>query len=182
MLAIPEGSLYADAKKKFLKVAMANHPDTHGSRADLTDAERGEMRDAFIAARHAFEALAEDPSDGTAVRVRDLVVDGDPARAREENFDSWFRGETGWNSPFQLDMDPETMKEVAKMTETIGAGESGGLDRDGGMWALARMISSAVKSGGDAATLLRLEGGDPDGKAGGRNRSMNGELRRRRKR
>ena len=181
VLSVPDGSLYRDVKKKFLKIAMANHPDTHSSRGDLTDEEREKMRDAFIAARVAFESLAEDPADGTAVRVQDLLAD-DP-KSRDENFDSWFRSETGWNSPFQFDMDPDTMKEVAKMTETIGAGDAGGLDRDGGMWALARMVASAVKSGGDAATLLRLEAGDSDAKGGaGRNRNMNGELRRRRKR
>ncbi len=176
---MPEGSLYKDVKKKFLKIAMANHPDTYSSKGDLTDEERDAMRDAFIAARVAFESLAEDPSDGTAVRVQDVL---DDPRTREENFDSWFHSETGWRTPFHFDMDPETMKEVAKMTETIGAGDSGGLDRDGGMWALARMVASAVKTGSDAATLLRLEAGDGDGKGGGRNRSANGELRRRRKR
>jgi hypothetical protein len=35
-------------------------------------------------------------------------------------------------------MDPETMKEVANMTGTIG----GGLDQDEGVWALSRMVTS----------------------------------------
>ena len=48
------------------------------------------------------------------------------------------------------------------------------------MWALARMVTSAVKKGGDAASILRLESGDVKG--GGKNPGMTGELRRRRKR
>ena len=64
------------------------------------------------------------------------------------------------------------MKEVAAMTETIG----GGLDRDGGMWALARMVTASVKAGSDAAVMLRLESGDV------KDRVINGQLRRRRKR
>jgi hypothetical protein len=167
---MPEGSLYKDVKRKFLKIAMTNHPDTHSE--DLSDEDREKMRDIFISARIAFESLTEDSSDGTAVRVEDIVDNN------EENFDSWFKHETGLNTPFHFDIDPETMKEVAKMTEKMG-GESGGLDRDGGMWTLARMVTSAVKTGGDAATILRLEGGDVKG---GKGVSVGGELRRRRPR
>lgn len=42
------------------------------------------------------------------------------------------------------------------MEETIGHG----LDRDGGMWTLAAMVSNAVKDGKDGASLLRLDAGD----------------------
>lgn len=166
VLGVPEASLYKHAKKKFLMVAMKNHPDTHDQ--EMTEEERDEMRDIFINARIAFESLVED-TDGTAILKEDAedVID---------NFDSWFKNETGLKTPFHLDIDPETMKEVAKMTDEIG-GEAG-LDRDGGMWALARMVTSTVKSGGDAATLLRLEGGDEKAQ----NRGVDGELRRRRKR
>ncbi|CAJ1952214.1 unnamed protein product [Cylindrotheca closterium] len=163
VLGIPEASLYKHAKKKFLMIAMENHPDTHGQ--EMTEEEKDKMRDVFINARIAFESLVED-TDGTAILIED-------AEDAMDNFDSWFKNETGLKTPFQLDIDPETMKEVAKMTDEIG-GDSG-LDRDGGMWALARMVTSTVKSGGDAATLLRLEAGDDQG------RSVDGELRRRRK-
>ena len=71
-------------------------------------------------------------------------------------------------------MDPKTMKEVAEMTEKIG-GESG-LDRDGGMWTLARMVKNDVASGGDGKSVLQLEAGET------RNREINGTLRRIRKR
>mmetsp|Transcript_9712 Transcript_9712/g.15579 ORF Transcript_9712/g.15579 Transcript_9712/m.15579 type:complete len:147 (+) Transcript_9712:1-441(+) len=146
---------------------MTNHPDTHSE--DLTKEEREQMRDRFIEARVAFESLTED-SDGTAILLSEK--EDDPM----DNFDSWFKNETGLSTPFDFDMDPETMKEVAQMTETVG-GDSG-LDRDGGMWTLARMVTSAVKTGGDAGTILRLESGDVKGK----NPSVNGELRRRRRR
>lgn len=166
VLGIPEGVvLYKDAKKKFLKIAMKNHPDTISG--DVSEEDKEAMRETFIRARMAFESLAEDPMDGTAILATEL-------EDAMENFDSWFKNETGLNTPFQFDMDPETMKEVASMTEKIG----GGLDRDGGMWALARMVTSAVKSGSDAATVLRLESGDVKD----RGRSPDGALRRRRKR
>ena len=173
ILKIPEGILYKDAKKHFLLIAMKNHPDTVHDHT-LTEEERHAMRDKFIQSRIAFEELVEDPVDGTALRK---------AEAEEnalDNFDSWFKNETGFETPFQFDMDPETMKEVASMTETIG-GDSG-LDRDGGMWALARLVTQTVKTGGDAATMLRLDAGDPKDPKNGRPYNPNGELRRRRKR
>eukprot|EP00526_Cylindrotheca_closterium_P019114 CAMPEP_0113645508 /NCGR_PEP_ID=MMETSP0017_2-20120614/23992_1 /TAXON_ID=2856 /ORGANISM="Cylindrotheca closterium" /LENGTH=220 /DNA_ID=CAMNT_0000557257 /DNA_START=165 /DNA_END=824 /DNA_ORIENTATION=+ /assembly_acc=CAM_ASM_000147 len=148
VLGIPEASLYKHVKQKFLMIAMKNHPDTHDE--EMTEEEKDEMRDVFINARIAFESLVED-SDGTAILLED-------AEDAMDNFDSWFKSETGLKTPFAFDIDPETMKEVAKMTDEIGGDV--GMDRDGGMWALARMVTSTVKSGGDAATLLRLEGGD----------------------
>ncbi len=164
VLKIPEGAtLYKDAKKKFLRIAMKNHPDTISG--DVSEEERNQMRDVFIQARIAFESLAEDPMDGMAILAEDL-------EDAMENFDSWFKSETGFDSPFQFDMDPETMKEVATMTEKIG----GGLDRDGGMWALARMVTASVKAGSDAATVLRLESGEV------KDRVINGSLRRKRRR
>lgn len=165
VLGIPEASLYKHVKKKFLQIAMKNHPDTHED--SMSEEEKEKMRDIFINARIAFESLVED-DDGTAI----LKEDKEDAM---ENFDSWFKSETGLNTPFQFDMDPETMKEVAEMTDEIG----GGLDRDGGMWALAKMVTATVKSGGDAATMLRLEAGDTKQD---RDRRVNGQLRRRRKR
>jgi anthranilate/para-aminobenzoate synthase component I len=166
IFGIPEASLYKDAKKKFLQIAMKNHPDTHNE--DMTEEEKDEMQEIFINSRIAFKALVED-SDGTAILVED-------AEDAMENFDSWFKSETGLDTPFQFDLDPETMKEVAKMTEEIGGDV--GMDRDGGMWALARMVTSAVKAGGDAATMLRLDAGDSKE----RDRRINGGLRRRRRR
>ena len=47
------------------------------------------------------------------------------------------------------------------------------------VWALARMVTSAVKSGGDAQSILRLEAGDTKGKPAA---GPNGALRRPRRR
>ena len=69
VLKIPKESLYKDVKKKFLKVAMSNHPDTHTD--GLSEKEQEAMRDKFIEARIAFEMLTEDPSDGTAILVEE---------------------------------------------------------------------------------------------------------------
>lgn len=76
-----------------------------------------------------------------------------------EEFDSWFEKETGHSNPFNFDLDPELMREVADMHEEMES--SHGLDRDGGMWHLASLISSTVKSGkeGGAASVLKLEAG-----------------------
>jgi hypothetical protein len=74
-------------------------------------------------------------------------------------YSAWFLNETGRNNPYQFDLDPATIREVADMTEKLG-GDFGGGERDGGMWSLARMISQTVKSGKDAASLLRLEAGE----------------------
>ncbi|OEU11505.1 hypothetical protein FRACYDRAFT_245548 [Fragilariopsis cylindrus CCMP1102] len=169
VLKVKEGMLYKDVKIKFLKIAMNNHPDTYHSSAndDINEKEQQEkMRNTFINARIAFEALTVD-TDGTAILVTDTVDE-------EENFDSWFKNETGHKNPFDVDIDPETMKEVAKMTEDVGGDQ--GLDRDGGMWQLARMVTSTVKAGGDVASILRLESGDVKNQPG---KSSGGKLGRR---
>ena len=76
-----------------------------------------------------------------------------------EEFDSWFKKETGHSNPFDFEMDPELMREVAEMHEDMEA--SHGLDRDGGMWHLASLISSTVKKGkdGGAESILKLSAG-----------------------
>jgi hypothetical protein len=113
--------MYKDVKAKFLKIAMNNHPDMHTE--GISEKEQEAMRDKFIAARMAFERLQEDPSDGTAILVEELID-------RDSNFDSWFKNETGLKNPFDVNIDPETMKEVAEMTEKLGGKQ--GMDRDGG--------------------------------------------------
>ena len=77
----------------------------------------------------------------------------------DEEFDSWFEEETGHQNPFQFDLDPSVMTEVTSMHDDMEG--SHGLDRDGGMWHLASMISSVVKSGkGEGAeSVLKLEAG-----------------------
>ena len=161
ILGITEETPYAEAKKHFLTVAMDNHPDT--SKVD-SDEDRDKSRDIFIAARRAFEQLVRAP-DGSILLKEEAEEMPD--------FDDWFRHETGHKNPFDINLDPQTMKEVAAMTEEVG----GGLDRDGGMWQLAKSIAAAVNSGADATAMLRLEAGEVNNKS----RRIDGELRRRRK-
>jgi len=162
--APPRDILFVTVKKQFLKIAMAHHPDTLRS-SNATAEQQEASQELFIRARKAFEAIVEGP-DGWAI----LRSESDK-HAQEEEMDRWFKAETGHDMPF---MDPKTMKEVAEMTEKVGGGMDGGLDRDGGMWTLARMVTSTVRSGGSADDLLRLE-------AGASSRG-DGVLRRRRKR
>ena len=100
---------------------MDNHPDMHSE--GLSEEEQDAMRDRFIEARMAFERLEEDLSDGKAILIEERID-------REENFDSWFKNETGLKNPFDLNIDPEVMKEVAEMTEKMGGKQ--GMERDGG--------------------------------------------------
>lgn len=139
---------------------MKHHPDTTSAG---TAAEREANKDAFVAARKAFEAIAAGP-DGLAI-LKSESAD----YVEEADLDQWFKNETGYDMPF---MDAATMKEVAEMTESVG----GGLDRDGGMWTLARMVADTVRSGGDSRSLLQLEAGSV------RDGRIDGILRRKRRR
>lgn len=118
VLGISESSTFAAARTSFLKIAMENHPDT--SNVEDVD-ERNKMRDRFIAAKSAFSQMVAGP-DGQ-------IVLKEEAEAMGESFDAWFKQETGKDIPFSINLDPQTIKEVAKYTEEVG---STGLDRDGG--------------------------------------------------
>lgn len=160
---------FQQVKTRFLQIAMKHHPDT--SKASTKEEEQAD-RDIFVKARKAFEALVEAP-DGMAILRSESDQHAATQEEQEEDLSAWFQQETGHSMPF---MDMATMKEVAEMTEKVG-GEAG-LDRDGGMWTLARMVSQSVKSGGGGAdSLLQLEAGTNK-----LNREINGVLRRKRKR
>lgn len=161
MLGLSENVEYPQVKKAFLHIAMKHHPDTSGASSEK---EKEQSRDVFLKARKAFEQITEGPG-GKAI----LKSDADSAW-EEEELNEWFQQESGgFDMPF---MDVNTRKEVSRVMDEIG----GGLDRDGGMWTLARMVANDVKSGGDGASLLRLEAGEA------RDRSIDGILRRKRKR
>ena len=162
VLGLPsKDTTYKTVKQKFLQIAMKHHPDTTNAESDE---ERDEHRQVFVAARMAFEDIVEGP-DGMAI----MRSESDEAWDDEE-LNEWFHQESGGHDmPF---MDVKTRKEVSRVMEEIG----GGLDRDGGMWTLARMVANDVKQGGDAASILRLEAGNI------RSREINGVLRRKRKR
>jgi len=157
--------LYTKVKAAFLKIAMQHHPDTNNAE---TEQEEEEHKNIFLKARAAFEQIVQGP-DGRAILRSESDEYGDGDVWQEDEFNNWFHDQTGHDMPY---MDYQTMKEVAEMNDQIG----GGLDRDGGMWDLARMVSRAVKQGGDARDLLRLEAGEA------RDRNIDGELRRRRRR
>lgn len=162
VLGVSRAESYTAIKRTFLQIAMKHHPDT--TAAARTDAaEREAHKNVFVAARKAFEAIVAGP-DGLAI-LKTEAAD----YVQEEDLDQWFKSETGYDMPF---MDAATMKEVAEMTETVG----GGLDRDGGMWTLARMVADTVKSGGDGRSLLQLDAGTV------RDRGIDGILRRKRRR
>jgi hypothetical protein len=161
VLGVSPDEKYAAVRKSFIRIAMKHHPDT-AEKASTPEQEE-ENRETFMAARSAFEMLTECPTEGIAILRSESELSVD------EDVDVWFKEETGYDMPF---MDLQTMKEVAEMTEKVG----GGLDRDGGMWTLARMVTENMKSGGDGKDVLRLESGDV------RDRSINGILRRRRRR
>ena len=152
---------FTSVKSTFLKIAMKYHPDTTGH---CSEAEQEANKDLFVSARKAFELIMADP-DGMAI----LKTEAHDYVEEEEDFEEWFRTETGYDMPF---MDAATMKEVAEMTDTVG----GGLDRDGGMWTLARMVANTVKEGGDGKSVLQLDAGVI------RDRAIDGILRRKRKR
>jgi hypothetical protein len=160
VLGVKKNDPFSKAKESFIRIAMSHHPDTHG---ETCEEKKEEFREVFIRARRAFELLTEGPDGEILLKQKKQEI---------ENFDSWFKMETGHDTPFQF-MDYETMKEVAEMEDTIGHG----LDRDGGMWMLASMVSKAVKDGKNGANILQLEAGNIEQKVA----SIDGVLRRRRK-
>jgi DnaJ domain len=163
VLGITQKDSYALAKRKFLQLAMQHHPDTSSA---TTEAAKQADQEAFLSIKSALDLLEAD-NDGVAVlKSESAKSDSDAA------WNAWFKSETGHDVPF---MDYKTMQEVAKMTQEVG-GETAGLDRDGGMWTLARMVTASVKAGKTAESLLQLETGTV------KDRSVDGELRRRRRR
>jgi len=129
--------------------------------------------------RAALESLVECEDTGLCLLRSEVEEDGDgDASMSDEEFDSWFEEETGRANPFSFDLDPAVMREVASMHDDMAG--SHGLDRDGGMWHLASLISSAVKKGKDGAeSVLKLEAGSI---REGENVEAKGKLERRRKR
>jgi hypothetical protein len=171
-LNIPKESKYSHAKKSFLKIAMKHHPDTVGNDCKETQQKSQII---FMKCRKALESLEECPDTGIAI----LKTTADLKRSMSnEEFDEWFEEETGHRQPFAFDLDPKVMREVADMHNDMEG--SHGLDRDGGMWHLASMISNAVKQGKEGAeSVLKLEAGAV--KDGGE-AEASGTLSRRRKR
>jgi len=170
VLKIDSKTKYTDAKKSFLKIAMANHPDTLGK--DITDKERTSRMRTFQNARAALEALTSDENGFCVLKSEAEETE----EFSDAEFDDWFVNETGLTNPF--DIDPSTMREIAKATNDQGIG----CDRDGGMWQLARMVTEKVNeaeaNGGPVENILKLEAGEE----GRSENNVEGRVRRRRKR
>ena len=117
----------------------------------------------FIKIKNAFDQIRESPN-GTAI-LNDQ--EDEPVMSNEE-YESWFYSETGkhMNNIGELNSSKETIKEVSEMISKSadmnvdeGAME---LDRSGGIWAMAKMISQDAND--NAASImggvLRLEEGE----------------------
>jgi len=172
-LGIPKEALYTTAKKSFLKVAMDNHPDIVNQRFqnenlidDLSEEQLQEYNkkkeaylqnsiERFHRAKKAFDELVEVEDGYCALRIEvEAEEELKKNQMTDAEFDKWFLNETGHANPYNFDIDPATAREVAEVTSTMG----GGLDRDGGMWTLANMISEGVKGG--TKDVLKLEQGE----------------------
>ena len=150
---------------------MRHHPDVAG---EEDPDEKNKSAEKFMRARKAFDSIVE-VHDGMSALREDVEADKNlNDMMSDEEFDSWFLNETGHSNPFNFDIDPKTMREVADMTEKMG----GGLDRDGGMWHLAKMVTQSVKGGKEGGNILSLEAGEMRDEQG---QSVDGVLRRRRR-
>lgn len=175
VLKIPKDAPYSQARMAFLKIAMRHHPDTVGSECEETQKRSQEI---FMRCRSALESLVECEETGGCLLRSEEEADKESRSMSDEEFDKWFEKETGHQNPFQFNLDPAVMREVASMHDDMAG--SHGLDRDGGMWHLASLITSAVKKGKDGAEeVLKLEAGNA---RPGEETEAKGRLERRRKR
>eukprot|EP00986_Skeletonema_menzelii_P006911 scaffold2619_cov150-Skeletonema_menzelii.AAC.2 len=103
---------------------MKHHPDTVGNDCQETQQKSQII---FMKCRKALESLEECPKTGIAI----LKTTAELKRRSmsNEEFDEWFEEETGHRQPFQFDLDPKVMREVADMHNDMEG--SHGLDRDG---------------------------------------------------
>ena len=121
---------------------MKHHPDIVGNDCEQM---RKKSQEIFMKSRVALEMLVECGDTGKCLLRSEVERVERSWTMSNEEFDSWFEKETGHQNPFQFDLDPQLMREVASMHESMEG--SHGLDRDGGMWHLASLISATVKSG-----------------------------------
>ncbi len=130
ILGISKSATYAEAKKRFLELALKHHPD-HASTDNPGDQIVSKKPDDFIRFREAFESLKES-MDGKITEVEE----GDSTWTDEE-FLAWYYEETS-QSDLTLKMDMKTRKEVIDVVKS--AQSQGGLDR-GGIWEWARRMA-----------------------------------------
>ena len=106
-LNIPKDATYKQAKKSFLIIAMKHHPDTVGDDCEVTQKK---SQDIFMRCRKALESLEECDDTGKCILKSEAEV---KRSMSNEEFDDWFKEETGHNNPFAFDLDPAVMREVA---------------------------------------------------------------------
>lgn len=92
---------------------MKHHPDTVGN--DCDDDARQKSQDIFMKCRSALESLIECDDTGKCLLRSDVVEEEEDRGMSNEEFDAWFENETGHQNPFQFDLDPTVMREVAEM-------------------------------------------------------------------
>lgn len=128
----------------------------------------------------ARDALAQLTFEGDDLHGRAILSKEFPhaSEIKNQEFEHWYQSamaKAGWhNAPSSMDLsnyhltqDSKTMKEIAKVAETMSPG---GLDR-GGMWQMAQAIKNKVDCDGiDDNDDLRLGSGLSGGRANGGSR------------
>jgi hypothetical protein len=119
ILGLPKQTEYRVVKKQFLKLALKHHPDT----AVTNKGDKKAMAKAielFMNVRKAFEQIIELEDGIAGIRTNsEKSMDG-------KEFNNWFYRETGKYAPdpFDLNLSPETLQEVAEASAS-----QAGLDR-----------------------------------------------------
>jgi DnaJ-class molecular chaperone len=121
VLGIPKTANYKEVKRRFVELALANHPDIS------KDANSSN----FIRFRKAFESIQESHDGGAKERES-----RDSSGWTDEEFQAWFYSETG-HQDVHFGIDLATRKEVIHVANSQS---QGGLDR-GGMWEMARVMA-----------------------------------------
>eukprot|EP00592_Proboscia_alata_P008675 CAMPEP_0194355948 /NCGR_PEP_ID=MMETSP0174-20130528/3790_1 /TAXON_ID=216777 /ORGANISM="Proboscia alata, Strain PI-D3" /LENGTH=154 /DNA_ID=CAMNT_0039125435 /DNA_START=161 /DNA_END=625 /DNA_ORIENTATION=- len=125
---------------------MKHHPDTASFDSEE---EKKKGVEKFMRIRSAFESIVE-AEDGYSEIVK---AEGD-----DDDFNNWFYAETGHEAPnpFDFQLDPDTLREIAEMREV---NHNGGLDR-GGMWHMATMVTQGLDISGGLGKPMKLEAGE----------------------
>lgn len=111
---------YKVVKKQFLKLALQHHPDTAVTNKEDKKA-LAKAIEMFMNVRNAFEQIIELENGIAGIRT-----DSEKPTMDGNEFNSWFYGETGKYAPdpFDLNLSPETLQEVADASAS-----QAGLDR-----------------------------------------------------
>ena len=162
---------YSEVKKAFLSLALKHHPDSNSnSNTDEDETNCVESVESqtkkFIKIKNAFDQIRASPN-GIAI----LNEEEEPEMSSEE-YESWFYSETGkhMNNIGELNLSKETIQEVSDMISKSADSHIGDegyegameLDRSGGIWAMAKMISQDANDNASSIMggVMRLEEGD----------------------